>query len=484
MFKKLFTKYVATSMSVIIISYMFLACFLLLLTQRYIINEKERIMQANLEVTSGLARVILSNQVPKNMLSMYYSSIDLLAKASDSVITVVDRSGAAVYSTDFNILKFNAHVSEDIINKLETNKQFREVGTLGQLYNTNRFAIGSPLIGDNQNQIGAIFISSSASGYSVLIGNLMKLFLMSSILTLIFTFVLMFFLTRRLVKPLNEMSRAAKSYAKGNFDARISLTGVDEINELAYAFNNMADSLSHLENMRRSFLQNVSHDLRTPMTTISGFIDGMLDGTITPEQYPYYLSVVSDETKRLTRLTKTLLDISELESDAEEFAPESYDICESIRRALLTFESHIISKELKLKINLPEEEVYVYADKDAIHRVIYNLIDNAIKFSYNSGMLTITAKKDAKNAIISIRNTGVGISQEDLPFIFDRFFKSDKSRGLDKKGMGLGLYIAKAIVEKQGGTIRAESTENEFCEISFTLPLSVTADKGGKRHEQ
>ncbi|MDP4152454.1 MAG: ATP-binding protein [Bacillota bacterium] len=479
MFKRLFTKYVVTSMVIILASYLFLGCLLLVFTQRYVIAEKQNTMTSNLQITSGLAQALYTDQITKNMQPLYYSSIDLLAKASDAVITIVDATGTAVYSTDVNILRYNAHIGQGIMDKITNSEQYREVGTLDSLYNSRRFSMGVPIQNLQGQSVGAIFISTSAGGYSELITALMKIFFVASLVALMLTFLLMFMLTRQLVKPLNEMSRAAKSYAKGNFDTRISVTGNDEISELAGAFNHMADSLAHLEGMRKSFLQNVSHDLRTPMTSISGFIDGMIDGTIPQEQYGYYLTIVSDETKRLARLTRTLLDVSELESDNEKFNLEDYDICESIRRVLINFENRVVSKDMKLKINMPEEEVRVYADIDATHRVIYNLIDNAVKFSYQSGMLTISIDKTDKLARISVRNTGIGISAADLPFVFDRFFKSDKSRGLDSKGIGLGLYITKTIIEKQGGTITVNSTENEYCEFVFTLPLSAQNEKGG-----
>nr|WP_283243704.1 HAMP domain-containing sensor histidine kinase [Feifania hominis] len=279
-----------------------------------------------------------------------------------------------------------------------------------------------------------------------------------------------------MVKPLKEMSRAAKSFAKGNFNTRVAVRGSDEIAELAVAFNNMATSLASLEELRTGFIANVSHDLRTPMTTISGFIDGILDGTIPREDESHYLTVVSNEIKRLSKLVHTLLELSKIESGQIEYHPVRFDICESMRKLLLSFEQSINNKRLQVELSLCEERFEVVADEDAIARVMYNLIDNAIKFSYPDGVLTLSitrGDKNDRNVYVSVKNTGVGIPESDLPYVFERFYKSDKSRGLDKTGSGLGLYIVKSIIDRHGGRITVKSVQNEFCEFVFSLPLET-----------
>jgi signal transduction histidine kinase len=240
----------------------------------------------------------------------------------------------------------------------------------------------------------------------------------------------------------------------------------------------MADSLADLEYMRSSFMANVSHDLRSPMTSISGFIDGILDGAIPPEKHAYYLGLIQQEVKRLSRLVSDLLDISRLESGTKKFDCSPFDITETTRLILLTFESRIDDKNLDVEFVAPEDKLFINSDKDAIYRVLYNLCDNAVKFSKEKGKLSITLvdHKDTDTVSVSVFNEGVGITKEDLPHIFDRFYKSDKSRGLDKQGTGLGLYIAKTTVEALGGNISVESEYGKNC--CFTIEMKKQINRG------
>ena len=258
---------------------------------------------------------------------------------------------------------------------------------------------------------------------------------------------------------------------KGSFDARVTVTGNDEIAELASAFNSMASSLQHMEDMRRSFLANVSHDLRTPMTTISGFIDGILDGAIPPEQHAYYLNIIATEVRRLSRLVSQLLDVSRLEAGGRQFHPQNYDICEQGREIVISNIQRLEDKKLDVQFVCDAENMYVWADKDAIHQIFYNICDNAIKFSIEGGRYEISIKQKDRLIYVSVYNEGQGISKEDLPYVFERFYKSDKSRGMDKTGVGLGLYIARTIIESQGQKIWVESEQGQWCRFTFTLAV-------------
>ena len=259
------------------------------------------------------------------------------------------------------------------------------------------------------------------------------------------------------------------SFGKGDFSERIAVNGHDEVAELALAFNNMAESLENLESMRNSFLANVSHDLRTPMTTISGFIDGIISGAIPEDQHEHYLGVISAEVHRLSRLVNQLLDISRLESGDRKFNFSDFDVAEVSRLILLSFEQRIDEKHLDVEFYSEEDGMPVNADKDAIYQIIYNLCHNAIKFSTEGGKLAINIRRiPGKKIKISIYDQGQVISPEDAKHIFDRFYKTDKSRGLDKSGVGLGLYICKTIVDAHGETISHEPHE-DGCEFWFTL---------------
>ena len=242
--------------------------------------------------------------------------------------------------------------------------------------------------------------------------------------------------------------------------------------DLALAFNNMASSLQKSEYQRQEFVANVSHELKTPMTTISGYIDGILDGTIPPERQDHYLRIVSDETKRLSRLVRSMLDISQLQK--EEGIPEEkkmhFDLEECAGMVLITFEKKINDKNLEVDVDFPEHPVYTMANRDYITQVIYNLLDNAVKFCPEKGTLGLKIRESDSKAYISITNTGDTIPPEELPLVFDRFHKLDKSRSKNRDGWGLGLYIVKTIVCSHGENISVSSKDGKT-EFTFTMPL-------------
>jgi signal transduction histidine kinase len=266
------------------------------------------------------------------------------------------------------------------------------------------------------------------------------------------------------------MCNVSKKFAKGRFEERVAVTGHDEIAELSIAFNNMADSLEDIERTRNTFIANVSHDLRTPMTTILGFIEGINSGAIPEEKREYYLNIIASEVKRLSRLVNELLDISRLDSGTRKFSPTRFDICEMARLILISFEQKIDAAKLDVEFECDNDNMFVYADKDAIHQCLYNLCDNAIKFSREKGKLRISiSRREHKKIFVSVYNEGMGIPEKDLPYVFERFYKIDKSRGVDKVGVGLGLYIAKTVLESQDEKIIVKSKEGENCEFIFTL---------------
>ena len=209
------------------------------------------------------------------------------------------------------------------------------------------------------------------------------------------------------------------------------------------------------------------------MTTISGFIDGILDGTIPPDKYDHYLSVIGAEVKRLSRLVVTLLDITKIEAGERKFKPVSFDIAELARLIMISFEAKIEEKQLEVEFKFASDRMFVTADVDAIHQVLYNICENGIKFSRDQGRVIL--RIDELNGIttVSVYNEGIGIQPDEQKYIFDRFYKSDKSRGLDKSGVGLGMYIARTIIEAHGQKIWVESKPGDYCKFSFTLPTSL-----------
>ena len=227
-------------------------------------------------------------------------------------------------------------------------------------------------------------------------------------------------------------------------------------------------------------MANVSHDLRTPMTTIKGFIENIISGNIPSDKVPHYLSVIASEIDRLARLVSSLLDITKIQAGERKFNMQPFDICEMARQIIIFSEQRLEKKNLDVEFDVDSDNMYVLGDSEAINQVLSNICDNAIKFSKDNGKYKISIKDTGHKINVSVYNEGDGISADDLPYVFDRFYKSDKSRGLDKTGVGLGLYISRTIIEAHKEKINVESEHGKWCKFSFTLPKSSAPKNTGE----
>ena len=318
-----------------------------------------------------------------------------------------------------------------------------------------------------------IFATSPLSAVRELMATITKVYLILAIIPIVIMFFAIYAMTYNLTKPLKSMSEAAKAMAKGDFSKRIPVTSDDEIGELAVSFNMMTNSLANLEGMRRNFVANVSHELKTPMTTIGGFIDGILDGTIPPERHEYYLKTVSDEVKRLSRLVEGMLSMSRLESGQSVLKPEKFEFSQLLYTIVIGQEQRIEQNNLEIQGLDSIENVTITADKDLIYQAIYNLVDNAIKFTNKSGMINFSLQDKKDYIVFSISNTGKGIPKQELPLVFQRFYKGDKSRSYVKDSTGLGLYLVKTIVSAHKGNISVTSVEDKNTTFEITLPKEI-----------
>jgi len=410
---------------------------------------------------------------------------------SDSIkemfVFVVDRTGEIYVSGGAESLlletelTFNSDgkyvVNSDIMNKLRVEGIITDTTDLGGLLNRKNIVSALPITDSRSRSVGAVFVCTKDSGVDSLLDAMQKTIIMSCLWIMLASLIATYFISERLVAPIKDMRRAARLFSEGKFDARVTVVGNDEIAELAVTFNEMASNMQELEDMRRSFLANVSHDLRTPMTTISGFIDSILEGAIPPEKYDYYLGVIGSEIKRLSRLVMTLLDITKMQAGERKFIMAPFDIAEMARLILISFEQKIDTKHLDVEFECDKDSMFVNADRDAIYQVLYNICDNGIKFSKEGGKYSITVTEKDSKTTISVFNEGVGIPKEEQKYIFDRFYKSDKSRGLDKTGVGLGMYISRTIIEAHNEKIWLESEPGEYCRFSFTLPSCAEQPK-------
>lgn len=384
---------------------------------------------------------------------------------------VTDPSGAIQFCTEAE-----CHHGEKVVGRvvdlIRKDKSYFAVGYFSGLFrNRGDYTYGKAIL-NGDVIVGYLFASTPVGPLFSYLGETLFSYLFSAGVMLLGAFVVIYTATLRLTAPLQEMSKAAESFGRGDFSARINVSGDDEIAVLADSFNKMAESLDEFEQNRRSFVANVSHDLRTPMTTIGGYIDGILDGTIPKEEENRYLEIVSGEVKRLSRLTSSLISAMRVEEQNTEVTLTSVDAWELILNIMFNLEGRIEEKKLYVQ-DFETEELFVSADKDMLHQVVYNLIDNAVKYTPVGGELLVTAKKEGKNAVIAVQNSGNGIPLDEQPLIFERFYKTDKSRSLDKTGTGLGLYIVKRLTTGMGGDVAVESDGESYTRFTVKLPLAA-----------
>ena len=308
---------------------------------------------------------------------------------------------------------------------------------------------------------------------------IIKLFGISAAAGVLVSVLLGFVFSRKLSAPLRQMSQAARRIASGEFSERLPLGGQDEFGQLAGSFNDMVDALANLERIRRDFVSNVSHELRTPLTSIKGFVDGMLDGTVPPDRQQDYLKIVRDETHRMHRMVNDLLDLTKMESGSVSLSPTVFDICELIRHCVIFLQQPFEDKDLRFEADFEHERMHVWADRDAIQRLLLNLLQNAIKFTPEKGLIRVGVQTIREKLEISVSDTGVGISAEELPYVFDRFYKTDKSRSSDRAGVGIGLAIVRSIILAHREDIRVASAPNQGTTFVFTLPLSEPPEPTG-----
>lgn len=338
------------------------------------------------------------------------------------------------------------------------------------VYEKKQFVVGVPMTDADGNTLGLVLAVMNSAELMQMWRSFIALFFMTSAIILLLAFVASFVTSMRQIQPLTEMVKATRAYAGGDFDVRMQETGdCGEISELAASFNAMADSLQETERQRRDFIANVSHELKTPMTTIAGYTDGILDGTIPPEKERQYLQIISDESRRLSRLVRRMLDISQIQN--KEMKKEEFDLCESARIALLSMEKKITDRGLDVDAEIPEDSVMVQGDRDLITQVIYNLLENAAKFATPGSQLYLGLAVNGEKAYVTVRNLGPTIPAEEIPLLFERFHKSDKSRSEDKDGYGLGLYIVKTILAQHKEQITVTSQDGVTA-FTFTMQMA------------
>ena len=457
-----------------------LTCFILVafsfvgIGRLYLIREYKSDMVASAEEVSRTAAAVGQNDSMNSwLLSMIISAI---SRSTGNHIFITDANGLVVSCSDQTPMckHYGTLLPEDIMAEIKSGQE-TEISTLGGMYTNPRYIVTHEITRESDGELmGYVFVTNAPDNILSNWSTFVLIATVIAVLVLCMSLAVSLVYSKRMARPLDEIAAASRKFARGDFSVRVKQQEdpTDEMGALIDSFNKMADSLQNAENRRSEFIANVSHELRTPMTTIAGFADGILDGTIPKDQETKYLTSIRDETRRLSRLVRDMLDASQTRARAADPSKRTvFDLTELMLQTLLSFEARATQKNLDVDPQLPENHIMVIADKDAITRVIYNLLDNAVKFATPGSCLTLRLYRDAQKAYVSIKDIGETIPPDDLPFIFDRFHKSDRSRSLDKDGVGLGLYLVKSIINSHDEDIAVKS-EDGATEFVFTLKLA------------
>ncbi|MDO4730983.1 MAG: HAMP domain-containing sensor histidine kinase [Clostridia bacterium] len=474
---RIFRQYVVLSTAVITASFLLLGVVLMIFMSDYWKRDKAQTLDKVAQSVAYLSQNNLlkaNNKLYMTNSDAIQSFIDLFSKTCDVDLLIVDNSGNIFMCSSGNDDYNTKHkISETVIREWQADKTCRS-SDLGGFFENQRLVSAYPVeitVKNRQEIVALAFVTTGSQYYDMFLEDSTKAIIIIFIIVFLLSSAIMIYLNYNTYRPIKQISVAVRNFTKGDFSQRVKIQRNDEIGDLAQAFNNMAESLSVSEDARRSFIANVSHELKTPMTTISGFIDGIIDQTIPQEKEKYYLEIVSEETKRLSRLVTMMLDLSRIDNDSMELRKEKVNITSIIAKIIIGFEKRIEEKNINIYGLDNISDITLLGDYDKLYQVVYNLIDNAVKFTPDNGYINIIVKQEDKIVSVEIENSGMGISAEDVPFIFDRFYKTDKSRSKDKKGMGLGLYIVKKIINLHSGNIEVQSIEGEYCVFKFWLPI-------------
>lgn len=445
------------------------------LSAAYFVNERRTALTSILDGASALSQRfaedgnIVTRPLGEELAKDARSGFELFNTTSGALVFVASEDGRVLIHTDGADF-VQQDIPRELLDEMDQGSDIFLTGTLDGVYRDKYYTAGRRI--DVGGTVGYLFAASPMTALGSYIVDMLVMFGISAAAILLLCSLLCWVLAKRITGPIEDISEAARRLGSGDFTARAPVDGCVELADFATTFNNMATRLQTIDNSRGQFMGNIAHELRTPMTTIKGFIDGMLDGTIPPEENQHYLTIVSQETGRLARLVQNMLDITKLEAGEVPVHAQNYDLWKTVTDVVLSDEQRIEDGKIDIQ-GLGGPPLAIYADPDFVHQVVYNIVDNAIKFTPEGGTISFAAQKKGNMVEVSIENTGAGIAPEALPFVFERFYKEDRSRGMNTRGSGLGLHICKILINLSGGQIHAESEEGKWCRFVFTLPAGA-----------
>lgn len=449
---------------------------------KFVTEQSEEYLSKNAETIRNMIESNISNDSLASLVNGISHSIGCCIMVFDSDGNIVSCSKKSHY-----LESTPKYIGDEYTKTVLSGHRYSSIGTMGGIFNEVMFTLQLPITDSGGHTVGAVSMSRPIPEHQRIKHEILKMLLIAMGIICMFMLMFTYITANKISIPIRKISEATKAFAKGDFSVRVDesalCSGIREIEELTDAFNHMAAELEKSEEIKNTFISDVSHELRTPMTTIGGFVAGMLDDTIPPENQKDYLKIVYDEVARLSRLVNTFLDITRLQSDKVTLNKMNFDINEVIRLGIIGLENKLEKRNINVQLNLDNDVSYVYADRDSITRVVTNLLDNAAKFTNDGGRITVTVSAVQRDILVSIYNTGCGISEEQQQMIFKRFYKADKSRSLNKNGTGIGLYLVKNILSAHGKDISVNSKEGEYAEFVFTLDKGKARRRGEHKNQ-
>jgi len=463
-FRKQFFFYAAT----LTVSFSLIALVLVSVFQSYFVSRtSDSLVEQGTKLANSFVRYA---QMPTpSRETQLLNDIETLNILGASCILTSPTGQVIVNTQDITSLTIGQTINAPDIQGVFDGKIVRTQGTLSGIFSETVLTVAYPIIVQPNTLVGVVLMNASMADVQKTTFDVIRMTVQCLLVSLVLSFVLVYIMSKTISRPIYQINQAAKEIASGDFEKRLTVKSRDEVGQLAASFNNMAESLEHQEKTRREFIANISHDLRSPLTSMRGFLQAILDGTIPPEGRDKYLHIVLNESERLSKLANDILDISKIQTLEVELVRTKFDINELIRKAIILFEPRITGKTLHVDVSFADERNIVFADEEKIQRVVNNLLDNAVKFTEPGGHIAV--ETSAKNGIVkvSISDDGRGISEAEQKHIFERFYKADASRGEDKTGSGLGLSIVRAFIKAHGEAIFLESEPGQGCTFTFTL---------------
>ncbi len=410
---------------------------------------------------------IVRNDISSSSVEEIREALSLIANYKGTSIWVINSDGEIILSTRTDISP-SAPISIQGFDATQWGGNYYQIGDFYGYFDDVRLSVIAPITSEMTTRGYVAIHYPISSLYEERAGILLIIQILFLCIYLL-TFLLGFIYRRYIHRPLEQITKGASEYANGNLSYRIPVTSEDEMGYLANTLNYMSDKLNRNGEYQRKFISNVSHDFRSPLTSIKGYVNAMLDGTIPPQMQEKYLKIIAYESSRLEKLTQSLLTLNELDIQKRTMHMRRFDINEVIKTTAATFEGICTKRKILLELILSGKELYARADMEQIQQVLYNLLDNAVKFSNDNSTIVLETTEKSGKIFVSIKDHGVGIPKESIPKIWERFYKTDASRGKDRKGTGLGLSIVKEIIHAHGQNINVISTPDVGTEFIFTL---------------